>query len=95
MRAKRPYNPDYYRVAFTKAKRRLRELIKELGGECAKCHARQNLHVDHMDGRSWEPREVSYHCRVLRYWREYRVGVRLRALCNRCNGWATGNRRGQ
>lgn len=86
---------EKHRRYYLKCKASLAELIKTLGGKCAKCPETTNLHVDHMDGRDWEPNELSYHQRVRRYWTEYRSGVRLRVLCARCNGWYIGARRGQ
>lgn len=73
----------------------LRKLSKD--GRCARCKRRHRprrgdperpwwfLEVDHVDGRNWSPRELSRIARVRRYWEEYRAGVRLRALCRRCN----------
>lgn len=62
------------------------KLLAELGGKCALCNSRWQLAVDHVDGRQWVPSMSSQYIRVLRYWKEYRAGVRLRALCRKCNG---------
>ena len=51
------------------------------------------LHVDHVDGRDWEEREVSSHLRIKRLIQEYKEGRRLRLLCAKANGW-DGQRRG-
>lgn len=63
-------------------------LVLVLGGRCARCGCVDlaRLEVDHVDGRCYMVEdEDSYH-RTLRYMEEYRQGVRLQALCKRCNG---------
>lgn len=81
-------SPHERRVAL------LAQLVREAGGDprrprCAHCRRRvrqlARLEVDHVDGRDWQPRDFSQGERVDRYWREYRAGVALRALCRRCN----------
>lgn len=67
-------------------------LLFELGGRCAKVEepghvCKGPLHIDHVDGRNWEERELSSHLRIKRIIREYREGVRLRLLCAKANGW--------
>ena len=69
------------------------ELLKLLApdGCCAKCGRRPRggvaaLQIDHVDGRDWVPRQHNRWTRAARYWREYLAGVRLRALCKKCNG---------
>lgn len=90
---KKPANPyesinrgRHYRQSVW-ARERKEELLDLLGGECKGCGDEEDLEIHHVDGRSWEPRQVSSHMRVVRYWREYLAGVRLEALCARCNGW--------
>lgn len=63
------------------------DLIRQLGGKCAECGRTEIavLEIDHVDGRTWSARGLSSYRRVLRYWREFRAGVRLRVLCRRCN----------
>lgn len=61
-------------------------LLAQLGGICALCGSREDLAVDHVDGRSWKPEEYSQAGRVRKYIAEYRAGVRLRPLCRSCNG---------
>jgi hypothetical protein len=63
------------------ARRRWAALIEELGGHCVVCGVVDGLSIDHVRGRDWNPRKKSLHCRVARYWREYRAGVPLRVLC--------------
>lgn len=62
-------------------RRRHSELIALLGGECAVCHTKKALQIDHIDGKDWRARDLSSTARVARYWREYHEGVRLRVLC--------------
>jgi hypothetical protein len=61
-------------------------LVEKLGGKCVECGSTDDLEIDHMDGRDWEPRALSSTMRAARYWREYEEGVRLRVLCSSCNG---------
>jgi hypothetical protein len=63
---------------------------------CAECggqvgHPRE-LEVDHVNGITWNRRAVSAKARVDRYWTEYETGIRLRALCDPCNGRDGANR---
>lgn len=90
---KKPANPyesinrgRHYRQSVW-ARERKEELLDLLGGECKECGDEEDPEIHHVDGRSWEPRQVSSHMRVVRYWREYLAGVRLEVLCARCNGW--------
>jgi hypothetical protein len=65
-------------------------------GQCARCRrylSFDRLEIDHVDGASWNKRAVNAWRRVARYWREFREGVRLRALCRGCNGGHLNNRR--
>lgn len=63
----------------------------EFGGEilhCALCCNDEfdcQMHIDHMDGRDWEVREVASHTRTTRYMREFESGIRMRLLCKPCN----------
>lgn len=90
---KKPANPfegigrgrHYYQSRQAKELRE--ELLELLGGECRKCGDEEDLEIHHVDGRAWEPRNLSSLRRAKRYWREYLAGVRLEALCARCNGW--------
>lgn len=62
---------------------------------CAGCGARsdlEDLEVDHVDGRTWYGRALNFLDRIRRQWREFDRGVRLRALCRRCNA-SEGTRR--
>ena len=85
------------------AKRRV-ELLRQIAkpgphadtGLCARCgtvHHLSNLEVDHIDGRKWKLSDVAASTRYSRYWREYKAGVRLRALCRGCNAQDGGGRR--
>lgn len=75
---------DKERIARN-VRRRRAQLIAFLGGCCAKCHAREKLEFDHPRGRSWQPRKLSRHNRIARYWADARAG-NLRLLCRSCNG---------
>jgi hypothetical protein len=55
---------------------------------CAGCgdkFAHAELTVDHVDGCTWNKTRLNRWSRVARYWREYEIGIRLRALCGSCN----------
>lgn len=70
--------------------RRRLALIEKLGGKCAwpkGCGEDrvEKLHIDHVNGRGWEPREVSSHMRMKRYEAEAELGL-LRVLCVKHNG---------
>jgi hypothetical protein len=55
---------------------------------CAECGAEyrvEDLVVDHVDGRVWDLKALGSWNRAARYWREFRAGVRLRALCISCS----------
>ena len=69
-------------------------------GRCRMCNRRPRrglgaLEVDHVNGRDWAPRDLPMHQRIARYWQEYRDGVKLRALCRRCNAKDGAHRRGR
>ncbi len=73
------------------AAERMAALIKELApdGRCALCGKKPRkiaLQIDHVDGRDWTPRNHNRWTRAARYWREFLAGVRMRALCKKCNG---------
>jgi hypothetical protein len=56
---------------------------------CAACRSAtelEDLEVDHLDGRTWSWHSLNALDRIRREWRELAAGVRLRALCRRCNG---------
>jgi hypothetical protein len=72
------------------AARRKRALLNMLGGKCEKCGAREQLTIEHKDGRAWSMRKESSWQRMKRCWTEYNKGVRLGALCLSCNS-AGGN----
>lgn len=71
-----------------RARARLRGLLLILApdGRCAVCKRKRPLEVDHVDGCTWSRRSLNRWARVNRYVREFRSGVRLRALCRSCNG---------
>jgi hypothetical protein len=65
-------------------------------GRCAICGVKpratarrrggaSGLQIDHVDGRDWTPRNHNRWTRAARYWREFLAGVRMRALCKKCN----------
>jgi hypothetical protein len=64
-------------------------------GQCAKCRGYfsfDRLQIDHVDGATWRHRAVSAWMRVARYFREFRAGARMRALCVKCNRGHLNNR---
>jgi len=66
------------------AQRKREDLIEKLGGKCVKCGTREDLEIDHINGRDWNPREYSQKGRVIRYCREFVLGL-LQVLCGTCN----------
>jgi hypothetical protein len=63
------------------------EIVRQaLGNRCEICGSSDDLEIDHVDGRDWEPRKKSAHCRAKRYLYELMAGVHLRLLCATCNG---------
>lgn len=72
------------------ARRRRTALCEKLSpdGTCEGCgekFAHAALTIDHIDGCTWNKTRVSAWMRAARYWREHRSGIRIRALCRRCN----------
>jgi hypothetical protein len=69
------------------ARKKRRELVATLGNVCAlldsTCNG--NLEIDHVYGRTWEPRTFSSLARVNRYLDEYKQGVQLQDLCKSHN----------
>lgn len=66
------------------------QLLELLAPEsrCAGCGEQRDLEtleIDHCDGRTWDWSSVNFLDRIRRIWREHDQGVRLRALCRRCN----------
>jgi hypothetical protein len=58
-------------------------------GQCARCRRYLSfdlLEVDHVAGATWNKRACNAWVRAARYWREFKAGVLLRALCRSCNG---------
>lgn len=84
MRPKRKKGAVCKQTAYYR--RRMAELFKVVGEECVLCGSKEDLTIDHVDGIGWERNAVSSSARVARYWRELEAGVRLRTLCNSCNG---------
>lgn len=65
-------------------------------GQCDSCELLfpySKLTIDHRDGRTWEMSSLNRWSRIARMWKEHLAGVRLRALCNSCNGREGGGRR--
>lgn len=84
-----PAERTAYQLKYA-AKRRL-DLIKLLSpdGSCAECGnevGHDALEVNHVDGITWNHNSVNAHRRHARYWKEFKDGVRLNALCQPCNG---------
>jgi hypothetical protein len=66
------------------ANRRKAELILAMGSVCWACGSSGPLHVDHPNGRDYQPRKLSFSARVARYWREWTAGE-IRLLCEQDN----------
>jgi 5-methylcytosine-specific restriction endonuclease McrA len=86
-----PQERTAYQMKYAN-KRRL-DLIKALSpdGRCAACNecvGHEGLEVNHVNGISWDHNALAPHRRHARYWREYKSGVALNALCQPCNGSA-------
>lgn len=60
-------------------------LLDMLGRVCAVCGDTAGpFQIDHPAGRDYTPRHLSLYNRMLRYWKEARVGA-CRVLCSACN----------
>lgn len=74
-----------WKAARKSARARRKALVNTLGSECVECGERENLHFDHPNGRTWEPRRLNGLQRMRMYERDHAEG-NLRLLCNKCNG---------
>ena len=77
--------PSVHRsVAYAKKIRA--RLIAQLGGKCFRCGQEDpdKLEFDHIFGRDYDPRTLSYSARLKRYERESELGL-LRLACGDCN----------
>lgn len=72
--------------------RRRRALVRELGGECVQCGTDEDLHFDHPNGRTWEPRRTNQLQRMRRYEADHEAG-NLQLLCGSCNGYDGANKK--
>ena len=61
-------------------------LFNTLGNRCALCGTDIELTVDHVDGITWDRNGRNAADRIYKYVAELKEGVRLRLLCNPCNG---------
>lgn len=81
------------RHALSRAERGLQLRIQLLSvlasaSTCAACRSAtelEDLEIDHVDGRTWSWHSLNALDRIRREWREFAAGIRLRALCKRCN----------
>ena len=68
---------------------RRRELVKRLGGKCVDCGtkgtAKNDLQIDHVNGRDYDVRKMDASWRIAVYEREEKEG-KLAVRCKRCNG---------
>lgn len=83
------------RIAYAVARRVALVVLLSPNGICDACKAvcaHVNMEIDHIDGITWNRYKMSPQMRAARYWREYKAGVRLRALCQPCNA-SDGSRR--
>ena len=60
------------------------ELTQQIGGKCALCSSTTSLQFDHIHGRDYDAKALSYSARLARYKREAAAGL-LRLLCETCN----------
>lgn len=70
---------------YALARRRKLALVNMLGGKCEACGTRENLTIEHKEGRDYDIRKLSSWQRLKRYWREYNSGVKLSLRCLSCN----------
>ena len=69
----------------TIAARATRDLLfKLLGSTCKACGSHEKLEFDHIKGRNYNPRELSYRDRLNKYLAEFKAGE-LQTLCSSCN----------
>lgn len=66
---------------YALAKRKHKKLCNMLGGKCEICGTKEDLTIDHVEGRSWDLKKVASWTRAKIYWREFNTGVKLRVLC--------------
>lgn len=97
-RARRARMTSGQRTAETtyNARRRREALVLLLApdlrcAECGEAFRVDQLEIDHVAGIGWRHVKLSSHARVAAYWREYRAGVPMRALC-RSDSARTGQR---
>jgi hypothetical protein len=78
-------SPVLYRAWRKRRARELRsKLLSQLGGACCLCGAVHAIQIDHPDGRTYAPSNLSKYNRILRYVREAKLGL-VRLLCRKCN----------
>ena len=73
------------------AVRRREDLVRKLSpdltcGICGGVFHLDQLHVDHVDGVRYDRALLSPHQRAAAYWKDYRAGEKMRALCWPCSG---------
>lgn len=78
-----PYNANPTKIS-QRANLLKAELIKRLGGKCVQCGSETMLEINHIYGRTWQPRKLTHYRRVLRYRKEAAEGL-LNVLCEECN----------
>jgi hypothetical protein len=68
------------------AKKIRADLLEKLGAFCVDCGEddEEKLEFDHIHGRHYEPRKLSYRQRMIRYRREVERGE-LAVVCGDCN----------
>jgi len=66
------------------ARRRKEFLFNILGRYCISCFSTKNLRFDHIAGRNYNPRDLSYLSRLRRYMKEVE---NLQVLCEECNNY--------
>jgi hypothetical protein len=71
-------------------KRRKDELVALLGGCCEKCGSKENLTIEHKEGRDYSISKLSSNMRLKKYKEEFLAGVKLAIRCLPCNS-ADGN----
>lgn len=83
-----PNERTKYQAKF--AQKRRVDLLRLLAPDCrcSKCGTTfpiEELTVQHCEGASFKHHELNQHQRVARYWKEYKAGVKLEAMCGACN----------
>ena len=69
-------------------KERRADLLKQLGGKCAKCGRTKDLQFDHKKSRNWKPETMSKEKRLRSYQTAAKAG-KIQLLCAGCHAEKT------